>query len=192
MPAFGNYGKYRQFDCAQGFAPINSRLSIFTAIQLVMKFSLWSLGKANEPYVKEGIAEYTKRLGKYFSVDWTIIPLPKNSGMMSEQELKKREGEIILQSLKPDDFLVALDENGREFNSVGLAGFIQQRATESTKNIVFLIGGAFGLHEDVLKKAKLKWSLSQLTFPHQLVRLILAEQLYRACTILHNEKYHHK
>jgi len=192
MHLFGNYGKYRQFDLAQAFTAINSRLSIFTAIQIVMKFSLWTLGKAHEPYVKEGIAEYTKRIGKYFSVEWTIIPLPKNSGMMSEAELKKREGETILQWLKPDDFLVALDEYGKEFNSVGLASFIQQRATESTKNIVFLIGGAFGLHEDVLKKAKLKWSLSQLTFPHQLVRLILSEQLYRACTILHNEKYHHK
>lgn len=111
---------------------------------------------------------------------------------MSEMDLKKKEGEIILQWLKPDDYLVALDEHGKQFSSEALADFLQERATASTKNIVFVIGGAFGLDEQVLKKAKTTWSLSQLTFPHQLVRLILAEQVYRACTILHNEKYHHK
>ena len=88
--------------------------------------------------------------------------------------------------------MVALDEHGKEFSSEGLSDFLQERASASTKNIVFIIGGAFGLDETVLRTAKLKWSLSQLTFPHQLVRLILAEQIYRACTILKNEKYHHK
>jgi 23S rRNA (pseudouridine1915-N3)-methyltransferase len=97
-----------------------------------------------------------------------------------------------LQWLKPDDYLVALDEHGKQFSSEGLSEFLQERASASTKNLVFLIGGAFGLDAAVLKRAQLKWSLSQLTFPHQLVRLILAEQLYRACTILKNEKYHHK
>jgi 23S rRNA (pseudouridine1915-N3)-methyltransferase len=157
-----------------------------------MKLSLWSIGKSHDGYVKEGINEFTKRLSKYFPMEWTIIPVPKNAGMLSEMDLKKKEGEIILQWLKPGDYLVALDEHGKEFTSEGLAGFLQQRATESTKNIVFLIGGAFGLDEAVLKAAKIKWSLSALTFPHQLVRLILVEQLYRACTILQNEKYHHK
>jgi 23S rRNA (pseudouridine1915-N3)-methyltransferase len=157
-----------------------------------MKISFWSIGKANDPYVKEGIAEFTKRVSRYFNVEWTIIPVPKNAGMLSEMDLKKREGETILQWLRQDDYLVALDEYGKQLSSEGLSEFLQDRATASTKNIVFLIGGAFGLDEAVLKKAKLKWSLSQLTFPHQLVRLILAEQVYRACTILHNEKYHHK
>ena len=157
-----------------------------------MKISLWSIGKVNDAYVKEGISEFTKRISKYFPVEWTIIPVPKNAGMMSEMDLKKKEGEIILQWLRQDDYLVALDEHGRQFSSEGLSEFIQERASASTKNIVFIIGGAFGLDETVLKKAKLKWSLSQLTFPHQLVRLILAEQIYRACTILKNEKYHHK
>lgn len=123
---------------------------------------------------------------------WTIIPLPKNAGTLSEAELKKKEGETVLQWLKQDDYLVALDERGKSLTSEGLAGFIQQRATASTKNMVFVIGGAFGLDEAVLKRADYKWSLSPLTFPHQLVRLILAEQIYRACTILRNEKYHHK
>jgi 23S rRNA (pseudouridine1915-N3)-methyltransferase len=157
-----------------------------------MKLSLWTVGKANESYVKEGIAEFTKRLGRYFPAEWTIIPVPKNAGMLSEMDLKKKEGEIILQWLKPEDYLVALDERGKSFTSETLASFLQDRAMDSTKNIVFLIGGAFGIDEAVLQKAKLKWSLSALTFPHQLVRLILAEQLYRACSILHNEKYHHK
>ena len=157
-----------------------------------MKLSLWSIGKNNESYVKEGLEEFTKRLSKYFSVEWNIIPTPKNAGMMSEMDLKKKEGEIILQWLKPDDYLIALDERGKSFTSEGLANLLKQRATESTKNVVFLIGGAFGIDESVLQRAKVKWSLSQLTFPHQLVRLILAEQLYRACTILRNEKYHHK
>ena len=99
---------------------------------------------------------------------------------------------MILQLLKPEDYLIALDEYGKQFSSEGLAQLLQQRAVASTRNLVFLIGGAFGLHETVLQKARLKWSLSQLTFPHQLVRLILAEQVYRACTILQNEKYHHQ
>jgi 23S rRNA (pseudouridine1915-N3)-methyltransferase len=124
-------------------------------------------------------------------VEWTIIPVPKNAGMMSEMDLRKKEGEMILDWLRKEDYLVALDERGKQFDSAGLAGFIQARANESCKHIVFLIGGAFGIDDMVFKRANYKWSLSQLTFPHQLVRLILAEQVYRACTILRNEKYHH-
>ena len=86
---------------------------------------------------------------------------------------------------------MVLEEKGKQFNSEGIAGFLQKRASESTKQIVFLIGGAYGLGDQVLQKARIKWSLSALTFPHQLVRLILSEQVYRACTILRNEKYHH-
>lgn len=157
-----------------------------------MKIWFWSIGKVHDSYVKEGINEFTKRISKYFPVEWTIIPVPKNAGMMSEMDLKKKEGEIVLEWLKQDDYVVALDEHGKQFSSEGLSEFLQQRASASTKNLVFLIGGAFGLDAAILKRAQLKWSLSQLTFPHQLVRLILAEQVYRACTILQNEKYHHK
>jgi len=157
-----------------------------------MKIQFWSIGKAHDSYVKEGVAEFTKRISKYFPVEWTIIPAPKNAGMLSEMDLKKKEGETILQWLKQDDYLIAMDEHGKQFSSEGLSQFLQKRASASTKNLVFLIGGAFGLDAAVLKRAQLKWSLSQLTFPHQLVRLILAEQVYRACTILQNEKYHHK
>ena len=157
-----------------------------------MKIQCWSIGKNHEAYVKAGIEDFTQRISKYYPVEWTIIPVPKKAGMMSEMDLKKKEGEIILGWLKKDDYLVALDERGKEMGSEKLAQFIQARANESIKNLVFVIGGAFGLDEAVLKKANYKWSLSQLTFPHQLVRLILSEQIYRACTILRNEKYHHK
>lgn len=157
-----------------------------------MRFSFWSVGKNHEPYVKAGVEEFTHRISKYYKVDWTIIPQPKNAGMLSEMDLKKKEGETILQWLEKDDYLIALDERGKQLSSEGLATFVQSRANESTKRIIFLIGGAFGLDEAVLKRANYKWSLSHLVFPHQLVRLILAEQVYRACTILKNEKYHHK
>jgi 23S rRNA (pseudouridine1915-N3)-methyltransferase len=156
-----------------------------------MKIQFWAIGKNHEPYVKEGIKDFTKRISKYYPVEWNIIPMPKNAGMMSEMDLKKKEGEMILEWLKKDEYMVALDEHGKEMHSKNLAGFIQARANESIKTLVFVIGGAFGLDEAVLKKANYKWSLSSLTFPHQLVRLILAEQVYRACSIIRNEKYHH-
>ncbi len=157
-----------------------------------MKLQFWTIGKNNEAYIKTGVEEFTSRISKYYKVEWTIIPMPKNSGMMSETDLKKKEGEMILKWLNKDDYLIALDERGKQLTSESLANFIQKRNNENVKSLVFLIGGAFGMDEAVLKRADFKWSLSQLVFPHQLVRLILAEQVYRACTILRNEKYHHK
>lgn len=156
-----------------------------------MKIHFWSIGKNHEPYVKNGVEEFTKRISNYYPVQWTIIPVPKNSGMLSEADLKKKEGEVILGWLQKDDYLVALDERGKQLSSEGLAEFIMKRSNESIKNLVFLIGGAYGIDEAVMKRANYKWSLSQLVFPHQLVRLILAEQVYRACSINRNEKYHH-
>lgn len=157
-----------------------------------MKLELWAIGKNNEPYVKTGIEDFTHRISKYFKVEWNIIPVPRNAGMLSEMDLKKREGETIIDWLSKDDWLVALDEKGKQVTSKKLADFLQARANESVKKLVFVIGGAFGLDTVVLKRANYIWSLSELTFPHQLVRLILAEQIYRACTIVKNEKYHHQ
>lgn len=157
-----------------------------------MKFQFWTVGKNHEPYVKEGILQFTKRIGNYYPVQWNIIPSPKNAAMLSEMDLKKKEGETILDFLAKDDYLVLLDERGKQLRSEELASFIQQRANESAKNIVFLIGGAFGVSEAVQQRANYTWSLSKLVFPHQLVRLILAEQVYRACSINRNEKYHHQ
>lgn len=157
-----------------------------------MKIQLWSIGKAHEPYVKTGVEDFTRRAGNYFKVEWLLIPPPKNAGQLSEADLRRREGETILETLEKDDYLIALDERGKMLSSEGLAQLLQTRANESTRRLIFLIGGAYGLDAAVLKRANLSWSLSQLVFPHQLVRLILAEQVYRACTILKNEKYHHK
>jgi 23S rRNA (pseudouridine1915-N3)-methyltransferase len=156
-----------------------------------MKLLFKTVGKAHESFVKEGIELFTKRITNYFPVEWQIIPMPKNAGTFSETELKKKEGELILQSLQKEDFLVLLDERGKLLGSEGFANFIQLRANESIKNLVFLIGGAYGVSGEVIKRANYTWSLSTLVFPHQLVRLILAEQVYRACSINRNEKYHH-
>ncbi|MFT3908420.1 MAG: 23S rRNA (pseudouridine(1915)-N(3))-methyltransferase RlmH [Ferruginibacter sp.] len=156
-----------------------------------MKLQFWTIGKAHENYVKEGIDIFSKRISNYYPVQWNIIPMPKNAGIMNEHDLKIKEGEAIMAILKKEDYLVVLDEKGKQMHSEGVAAFLQQRANESEKNIVFLIGGAYGVSDVVLQRANYKWSLSQLVFPHQLVRLILAEQIYRACSILRNEKYHH-
>jgi 23S rRNA (pseudouridine1915-N3)-methyltransferase len=157
-----------------------------------MKLQIWSVGKNHESYVKEGVLDFSKRISRYYPLEWHIIPVPKNTGMLSEADLKKSEAKTILDWLQKDDYLVALDERGKEMDSEQLAGFIELRANESTRQVVFLIGGAFGLDQTVLQRANYRWSLSKLVFPHQLVRLILTEQLYRACTIIRNEKYHHK
>ena len=152
-----------------------------------MKFQLWTIGKNHEAFVKEGIELFTKRISNYYPVDWNIISSPKNAASLGETDLKKKEGEIITGLLHKEDYLVLLDENGKQLSSEELAKFIQTRANESTKKIVFLIGGAFGVSDEVKKRANYQWSLSKLIFPHQLVRLILAEQIYRACFINRNE-----
>ena len=157
----------------------------------VMKILLWSIGKEHEPYVKPGVEDFTRRLTRYYPAEWTLFSPPKGAATLSAQALKRKEAEPILAQLSKDDYLVALDERGRQFSSEGLAQFIQTRANSSSKNVIFLIGGAFGLDESIIARADHRWSLSQLTLPHQLVRLVLSEQLYRACTILRNEKYHH-
>ena len=156
-----------------------------------MKITFCSVGRTHEEYVAEGIRIFTKRISNYYTVEWKVIAPPKNSGSLSPEDLKKAEGQIILNTLQQGDVLIVLDENGKQFSSEELAKLIQTKADAATKNLVFLIGGAYGLGKEVMGKAAIKWSLSDLVFPHQLVRLILAEQVYRACTIQRNEKYHH-
>ncbi len=156
-----------------------------------MKIQLWSVGKPHENYIETGVEDFTKRLNNYFSAEWVIIPAPKNAGMLSEMDLKKQEGKIIQDWIDKDDWLVLLDERGKQLSSEELSQFLQKRANESVKKLIFLIGGAYGADDTVLKRANFTWSLSKLVFPHMLVRLLLAEQLYRACSILRNEKYHH-
>ncbi|MBN8782705.1 MAG: 23S rRNA (pseudouridine(1915)-N(3))-methyltransferase RlmH [Sphingobacteriales bacterium SCN 48-20] len=156
-----------------------------------MKIQFCSIGKAHEAMVKAGIEDFTKRVNNYFKAEWLLLPVPKQAAGLSEPELKKKEAALILEHVDKDDFLVLLDERGQMLSSPELAQFIQTRANASTRKIIFLIGGAFGVDEAVKQRAQLTWSLSKLVFPHQLVRLILAEQVYRACTIIRNEKYHH-
>lgn len=157
-----------------------------------MKLQIYTIGKPHESFVKEGIELFTKRISHYYPVQWTILPMPKNAGILSKTDLKQKEGEAILNLIKKDDYLVLLDDKGKLFRSETFAKFIQQRANEAEKNIIFLIGGAYGVSNAILQRSNYTWSLSPLVFPHQLVRLILAEQIYRACSIIKNEKYHHQ
>lgn len=157
-----------------------------------MKFQFWSVGKENESYVNEGIQLFTKRINNYYPADWSIFNSPKNASKLSEEELKITEGTLLLSNVKKEDYLILLDERGKQLSSEKLASKIQGLANESRKNIIFIIGGAFGVSKDVMNRADMIWSLSELVFPHQIVRLMLSEQIYRACTIIRNEKYHHK
>jgi 23S rRNA (pseudouridine1915-N3)-methyltransferase len=157
-----------------------------------MKIQFWSVGKPHEKYIKEGVEDFTNRISRYFKAEWTVIPPHKNAGSLTETDLKKQEGQTILEWLNDDDYLVLLDERGKNISSEDLSVLLQQRANDRTKRLIFLIGGAFGVDDAVAKRANFTWSLSKLVFPHMLVRLILAEQVYRACTILRNEKYHHQ
>jgi len=157
-----------------------------------MKIQLWSIGKAHENYVKEGVEEFTKRISKYYPVEWKILPAARQTINTEERDIKKTESQQILHALEKDDYLVLLDENGKQIGSPELAAFIESRANSSVRQIIFLIGGAFGVDGNIKSRANFMWSFSQLVFPHQLVRLMLAEQVYRACTIIRNEKYHHQ
>jgi 23S rRNA (pseudouridine1915-N3)-methyltransferase len=156
-----------------------------------MKIQLWSVGKAHESYVREGVEDFTNRISKYYPVEWKILSPARQTTNTIEADIKKQEAATILQALQKDDYLVLLDERGKQLTSPALAKLLQQRANESTRNLVFLIGGAFGVDDPIFARANHTWSLSQLVFQHQLVRLILSEQVYRACTINRNEKYHH-
>lgn len=157
-----------------------------------MKIQLWSVGKSHESFVKEGIDDFTKRISRYFPVEWKLLSPARQTVNTQAAEVRKREAETILDALVADDYLVLLDEKGKQISSPELAKFLEQRTNAGVRHIVFLVGGAFGVDESVRHRANFTWSLSPLVFPHQLVRLLLAEQIYRACTIIRNEKYHHE
>ena len=156
-----------------------------------MKIQCWTIGKSHENYVNEGIQLFSARIEHYFPFSWHILTPPKQAATMDTRVLKEEEGKKVLEMLQPTDKLILLDEHGKNLHSPELAKLLQQHADQSTKNLIFLIGGAYGVSDAVKKRADFCWSLSNLVFPHMLVRLILAEQLYRACTIMRNEKYHH-
>lgn len=156
-----------------------------------MKITLILVGKTNDRLYAEGIDDYAKRINHYMPFNIKVIPDIKNSKSLNEEQQKTKEGELILKSIEDKSHVVLLDEHGREMRSIELADWLGRKQTV-TKHLVFVIGGPYGFSKAVYDRADDKLSLSRLTFSHQMVRLILAEQVYRACTIMKNEPYHHE
>lgn len=156
-----------------------------------MKCSLWVIGKTTESYLQEGIQHYCKKLPHYIPFEYLEIPDVKNGGKLNSEQLKKEEEKIILSKLQASDHLILLDENGDQFTSRQFAQYLQKKWNNIPGNCIFLIGGAFGFSENIYQRANGKVSLSSMTLSHQMVRLFAVEQLYRACSILKGEKYHH-
>ena len=157
-----------------------------------MNIKLIVVSKTDIPYLQAGIDEYVGRLKHYCDFELVVIPALKNLGKASAEEVKEREGQLILKQLEKVDCTVLLDEHGREYTSVGFSEYLQKQMNASTRTLAFVIGGAFGFSPAVYAAANHKISLSQMTFNHQMVRLFFTEQLYRAFTILHHEKYHNE
>jgi 23S rRNA (pseudouridine1915-N3)-methyltransferase len=155
-----------------------------------MKIQLIKVGKDQEKFITEGFDLYRNRIINYLTFEELTIPALKNTKNLSPEEVKQKEGELILKSLKDESFTVLLDEKGETFDSPGFANFIQLRMNSGIRQLNFVIGGAYGFSPSVHKKANTKISLSKMTFSHQIVRLIFMEQLYRALTILNNQPYH--
>lgn len=157
-----------------------------------MQVKLIVVGKTNKKYLVEGEQEYEKRLKHYVRFEEEVIPELKKVKNLSESEIKEKEGGLILSKLTNADYLVLLDENGKEYNSVGFSEFLQKQMNSGVRKVIFVVGGAYGFSESVYKRANAKIALSQMTFSHQMVRLFFKEQLYRGFTILKNEPYHHR
>jgi len=157
-----------------------------------MNIKLLAIGRTDDKQLQQLIDQYVKRLSHYIKFDLEIIPDLKNTKNLSEAQQKEKEGELILKKLSSSDILILLDENGKQFTSVELSTYLQKRMNSGIKTLVFVIGGPYGFSENVYAKAQGKVSLSKMTFSHQMVRLFVVEQLYRAFTILRNEPYHHR
>lgn len=157
-----------------------------------MKITLLTVGKTDRNWVKQGLDIYVSRLKHYIPFAITEIPELKNVSALTKEQIKVREGELILKNIRPDDDVILLDERGKEYSSVELAETIRNKISYIGKDIVFVIGGAYGFSEAVYRRADSKLSLSRMTFSHQMVRAIFAEQIYRAFTIIRGEPYHHE
>jgi len=157
-----------------------------------MKIVLLSVGKTSNDYVKAEFVSYVKRLSHYIDFESIEIPNIKNSKNLSKLELKRNEGESIIKFILPNDYIILLDENGVNLNSIDFSKKMQKYMLNSYKRIVFVVGGAFGFSNEIYDLSNEKLSLSKMTFSHQMVRLFFIEQLYRSFTIINNEKYHHK
>lgn len=156
-----------------------------------MKITLLLIGSTDKKYIKEGIDDYLKRVTFYLPFEMKIIPDIKNNRNLTAAQQKEREGKAILELVASGDTLILLDEIGTELSSTGFAKWIEKRMITGTRQLTFVVGGPYGFSEAVYQRADAKISLSKMTFPHQLVRLIFAEQLYRAMTIIKGEPYHH-
>lgn len=156
-----------------------------------MKICLLTVGKTDTGWVRDGLETYTSRLGRYVQFSVKEIPELKNASSLSKAQVKDKEGSLILASIGPKDMVILLDEHGKEYTSVEFAKEVE-RFTASGKNIVFVIGGAYGFSDEVYNRSDGKVSLSKMTFPHQMVRTVFTEQLYRAFTIIKGEPYHHE
>lgn len=157
-----------------------------------MKISLLVIGKTDAGYFVDAIREYENRLSHYIPFEMLVIPDIKNTKSLTESQQKEKEGELILKHLQAGDYLVLLDERGKEFSSLQFATYIEKKTHTVAKRLVFIIGGPYGFAETIYDKASEKISLSKMTFSHQMIRLIFIEQLYRVMTILNNEPYHHE
>jgi 23S rRNA (pseudouridine1915-N3)-methyltransferase len=156
-----------------------------------MKVIMLVIGKTTDAYLREGIAIYTKRLRHYISFEIKEVPDVRNAKNLSHTQLKAQEGQLILRQLGSNDDLLLLDETGMQCSSVEWAGYLEKKLSYTTRSLVFVVGGAFGFSDEVVQRAVDKISLSRMTFSHQMARLIFTEQLYRACTIIKGESYHH-
>lgn len=161
------------------------------ATRLQMKTTLILVGKTRDKLYTHAIDDYGDRIGHYMPFEIVTIPELRATASLSEAQQKEKEGELILQKVQPADTLVLLDEHGREPRSVELAAWLEKKRT-TTRRLVFAIGGPYGFSQAVYARANEQISLSRLTFSHQMVRLVFVEQLYRACTIIKGEKYHHE
>ena len=157
-----------------------------------MKITLLTVGKTDRDWVRQGLDIYVSRLRHYIHFVLNEIPELKNVSALTKEQIKAREGELILKNVRPTDDLILLDEHGKEYSSTELSRVIQDKISYVGKDIVFVIGGAYGFSDAVYQRANSKLSLSKMTFSHQMVRAIFAEQLYRAFTIIKGEPYHHE
>lgn len=157
-----------------------------------MNVTLLTVGKTDVKWVKEGLDLYVSRLKHY--VPFTVMEIPelKKAGALTRAQIKEKEGELILKQVSPQDILILLDEHGREFRSMEFAEYMEKQLASGARNMVFVVGGAYGFSDAVYERSQGRISLSKMTFSHQMVRTIFAEQLYRAFTILKGEPYHHE
>lgn len=157
-----------------------------------MTIKLVCIGKTDKEELEALINIYSNRLQHYIKFEIEIIPDLKKTKNLDENQQKSKEGELILSGVQNSDFMILLDENGKQFSSESFSEYIQKRMNTGLKRLIFVIGGPYGFSEEIYKRANSKISLSKMTFSHQMVRLFFTEQLYRAFTILKNEPYHHR